>query len=317
MGDKQPADAGSLLAQLVEQVLDRRAGMIANLDVPHPGERLEEGEPLKTQAVAERTAFPQQAGCAAWLGVEVCGRFAQKDNPPARLAERLQAGQGCCADSLKPGDDDQRVGHVPHGEPRPALDGGGIAERRQRGLTDIIKIDEAPQEPFAEIAEFPVHCFPYGQGVFAGPPVEPVAFDWVNHRRLRQGLAPGEDRVEPGKMILHVGVFPVPRRLIAECTRIIPLCLAVHGDPGQVGYPQGNAQRGLPIPLEFVLAEIEVPVGNAVEFRKHARTAVLPRRRLRLFRGGKFPPVAEHIDAGQLKGSVGAHRLPKGVGLTG
>ena len=59
-----------------------------------------------------------------------------------------------------------------------------------------------------------------------------------------------------------------------------------------MGHPDGNAQSRLPISLELVPTEIKIPVGNAVQLRKHDLLAVLMHRRLNLLGGGQLNTVA-------------------------
>ena len=60
----------------------------------------------------------------------------------------------------------------------------------------------------------------------------------------------------------------------------------------------------LPVAVEFVSSEVEVPVGDAVELGEHALIAELMRGGLSLLRGRVFLPRAEHINAGQPERAV-------------
>ena len=122
-------------------------------------------------------------------------------------------------------------------------------------------------------------------------------------------------RIHPREVVRDQPVLIVPRRLVTDRSRIIPLRLARHRHPRQMRHPDGHAQRRLPVPMPLVAHEIEIPVGHAVEFGEHSAPAVLVRRAGRLLRGGELHPVAEHVDAGELEGAVAAHRFAERMGL--
>ena len=97
---------------------------------------------------------------------------------------------------------------------------------------------------------------------------------------------------------------------------IVALRLALHRHPREVGDPDGDAQRRLPVPVQFVTPEIEIPPGHAVQFADHALPAVLMHGGLGLLCGRELVPGAEHVDPRKLKGAVGPHRLAERGGLT-
>ena len=107
----------------------------------------------------------------------------------------------------------------------------------------------------------------------------------------------------------------MPGRLIADRGGIIALGGAAHGVPAQMRHAHSHAQRRLPVALQLVAAEVEIPVGHAVQLAGHARIAELMHRGGRLLGSGELAVVAQHVDAGQLEAAVGAHGLAQGGGL--
>lgn len=82
-----------------------------------------------------------------------------------------------------------------------------------------------------------------------------------------------------------------------------------------MGHPLGDSQRRLPIPLELVTPEIEIPMGDAIQLGEHPFPALLPGGGLGLFRRTQMHRVAENIDTWQGEGPVAAHGLSHRTGL--
>ena len=74
-------------------------------------------------------------------------------------------------------------------------------------------------------------------------------------------------------------------------------------------YANRHPQGRLPIAVQLVPTEIEIPARNTVELAEHAGTPVLMRRGLRLLSRGQLKLGAQHVNARQLKAAVGAHSL--------
>ena len=68
-----------------------------------------------------------------------------------------------------------------------------------------------------------------------------------------------------------------------------------------MGNPDGDTERGLPVSVALVTGKVEIPVGHAVQFAENPAAAVLTGSAGRLLNGGKFDPVAEHVNPGQLE----------------
>ena len=116
-------------------------------------------------------------------------------------------------------------------------------------------------------------------------------------------------------MILHIGVLLIPRRLIVDGGRVVTLGGAVHAVPRQVRDTDSDAQCRLPVALELVPTEVEVPTGDAVQLGCHALLAVLVDGGLTLLGCGQLDQVAQHVNAGQTEPTVGPHGLTDGAGL--
>ena len=144
---------------------------------------------------------------------------------------------------------------------------------------------------------------------------EPVGFDRVDDADFDPGAAAGEGGVDPREVVGDHRIFLVPGGLVADRSRVVALGLARHRHPGEVRHADGHAERGLPVAMSLVSLEIEVPVGDAVQFGEDAAAAVLPRGALRLLGGGELISVAEHVDARKLERTVAAHRFAERAGL--
>ena len=77
----------------------------------------------------------------------------------------------------------------------------------------------------------------------------------------------------------------------------------------------GHAQRCLPVAVQLVTAEVEIPAGYAVKLTHHAGLAVLVHGGLALLGGGELKGSAKHIDTGNAKAAVGAHAIADRGGL--
>ena len=137
----------------------------------------------------------------------------------------------------------------------------------------------------------------------------------MHNAHMNIARAAGQGGVHARKVVLDVGIFLIPRRLIADRGGIIALGGAAHGVPAQMRHAHGHAQRRLPVTLQLMAAEVEIPVGHAVQLAGHARIAELMHRGGRLLGGGELAMVAQHIDAGQLEAAVGTHGLAQSGGL--
>ena len=239
------------------------------------------------------------------LRVRVAGRIAQKDQPSACPLEGFQPFQRRGAQSLTARNHHRVVGHLPHPQGRAAL----RALRGQQGFAEEIEIHAAVHQPVGQALEPLVHLAANAVGLLRRAPVEPVALHRMDHAYPHHRLSPGQRRIQPGEIIFYIGVILPPGGLIVDGRRIIPLGLALHGDPRQMLHPDGHAQRRLPVTVELVPPEIKIPAGNAVKLAGHTGAAILMHRALGLLGSGELPAAAEHVDARQLKAAIGAHGL--------
>ena len=187
--------------------------------------------------------------------------------------------------------------------------------RGKQGLRDEIEIHQSVEQPGDGIFKSLRNLTSPAGGLILRPIDHPVGFDRVDHSDADLRRPPGQRGIDPGEVVADEPVALPPRGLPGDRGGIIALRLPRHRHPGKVGNPYRHTERGLPVPLPLVDGEVAVPVGDAVEFAQHAAATVLVRGALRLFGGGKFHPVTEHVDAGQLKGAVAAHRLAERRGL--
>ena len=190
-----------------------------------------------------------------------------------------------------------------------------VGKRRQLRLADEIEIQLRPQQPIGHGGEIFFQRLPLHTALRGRTGGDPKALDRMDDTDADKRRAAGERGVEPRKMIFDERIFLIPRRLIVDGRGIVALCFARHRHPRKVRHAHGHAERRLPIALEFVAAEVKIPVGDAIELGHHRFLAVLMHRRLRLLGGGEFAVVAQHVDAGDGKPAIGAHHLAAGHGL--
>ena len=77
-----------------------------------------------------------------------------------------------------------------------------------------------------------------------------------------------------------------------------------------------HAERRLPIALMLIGSEIAVPSRHSVKLGEHTLIAKLVNRRLCLLCRCELVPVAQHINAGDIKAPVGTHSLSECGALT-
>ena len=152
-------------------------------------------------------------------------------------------------------------------------------------------------------------------GLVVGTEMEPIGFHRMNDADFHVGHAARHNGVDTGEVIFDMFIFRIPRGLIADGRGIVTLRFAAHGDPEQMRYAAGHAECCLPVPLELVAAEVEIPVGDAVKLACNAGTSVLMHRTLCLLGRVELAMVAEHIDARERKAAVAAHCVSDADGL--
>ena len=182
-------------------------------------------------------------------------------------------------------------------------------------FTEKVEIKLPAQQPFGYILELCFKRIARLRGIFTHALGNPRAFRRVHHSNVDHGNPARERRIQSGKMILYVTVFTIPTRLIIDTCGIIALCRTAHTYPCQVGNPKRYAERGLPIALKFVPAEIEFPTAYAILLTHHAFSAALMRHGLCLLRRSIFFVVTKHIDTGNRKLAIMAHSLSYGSEL--
>ena len=301
VGEEQP-QAVAVPAQLMHEVVRARAVLVANVDQPHG---LQRGEHRLLTELGPLRLSVQLRAAVVGLRIGVTGRIAQEDQPAAGPLEGLQPLQRGGAQRLAARHHHRVVGHLAHLKGRAGL----FALRGQQRFADEVEVDSAVEQPVGQALEMLVQLLAHAVGLLGGAPVEPVALHGMNHAHAHHGLAAGQRGVQAGEVILHVGIIAPPRGLIADGRGIVALGLALHGHPGQVLHADGHAQRRLPVAVNLVAAEVEVPAGHAVQLAGHAAAAVLMHGALSLLGGGQLEPGAEHVDARQLEAAIGAHRL--------
>ena len=182
----------------------------------------------------------------------------------------------------------------------------GIGEHR---LADIVKVEPRKEKPSDKPLEILLELVSSLKSGSGGTPVQPIALYRVDNAYRHLGLASGECRVKSCKVILNVAVLSEPRRLIAYGCGIVTLCVTLHRYPRKVRYSYGYTESRLPISLEFMASEVEIPVRYSVKLGEHCLLAVLMHGGLRLLCGYELDLVDEHIYAGIAEIFIRSHRL--------
>ena len=276
--------------------------------------------PQVFQAFVQPHAVPGQALAAfaeafrvpAGQGVHILRRAAEEDHPPAAVPEGFQRFQRRAAHRLASGHNHHVIGHFADGElflfPFPD-------QLRQRGFADIIKVQRILQQPARNLIEAAVQLCPLQAGPVVRAVGDPAGFHRVDYADADPRFPAGHQGVHPGKVILDERVFPPPGALVPDGGGIVALGFPVHGAPVQVRHAHGHTQGGLPVALQLVSLEVEVPVRHPVQLAGHAGASLLVRGGSRLLHGQELTPVAQHVHPGQREGAIGAHTLTHGAGL--
>ena len=85
------------------------------------------------------------------------------------------------------------------------------AELGQERLADKIEVYAAEDEPLSELLEIFVQLLAEESRFVVGSPVKPKALDRVYHADLYYRHAAGHRRGNSRKVILHAGIFLIPR----------------------------------------------------------------------------------------------------------
>ena len=120
-----------------------------------------------------------------------------------------------------------------------------------------------------------------------------------------------KNRVQSGKIIFQPGKFLIPGRMKENGTRPVPLCLSPQRHMGQMGNPDCNSQRRLPVSLQTEGLKAAVPVSDAIELTDHSGFSVLSRHTHCLLHRGELPSVHQNIDSRNIHASIAAHTVPQ------
>ena len=308
MADEEPAVV-LLLAHLIKQMIGADPLIVEDFHRAVGGQGVHHMNPVKGVMPG---GFPQDPGVAAGQGVHQHRRIPEEDHVAALFHKAGQDLHRGAAQGEARGDHHHVVGHLAHLQRHAAAVLGG-----QEGFGDKVEIHQAEEQPFHQVGEIRFRLFPLGGGLLLGSPQQPEGFDGMDHAHPDAALSPGHGGVQPGIVVLDHGIFLVPGGLIEDGGGVIPFGLSLHGHPAQVGHPDGDAQSGLEVALEFVALEIVVPVGNAVDLAEHPFPAALMNAALGLLQGGKLMAVQQQVDAGELEMGIAAHGLAQRIGLGG
>ena len=80
-------------------------------------------------------------------------------------------------------------------------------------------------------------------------------------------------------------------------------------------YTVRHPQRGLPVTLQLVAAEVKIPVRNSVQFAGHAFPSILMADALCLLCCRIFTSVAQHVNSGKGKTTQSPHRFSYSLSL--
>ena len=299
----------SVLPHGVQQILRRPAPVRQDPDLPRGLQGLVQPDPVPGQPCA----LPAEVlRLFAVRRVHVSRRASQEDHQPALLPEIPQRFQRRPAHRLHARHDHRVVGHLSHAEARRP----GPILIRQPALADVVKVQLVLQHPPGQFLKFPVQLLPFHPRQVIGSPGNPAALNRMEDADPDQRLSPGHQGVHPGEVILDKRVLLPPGALVSDGSRIVPLALPVHADPVQVGHPHCHPQRRLPVSLQLVTLEVEVPVRHAIQLAGHPRASLLVGGGSRLLHRDEFPPVAQLIHPRQGEGPVGPHDLAHRAGLS-
>ena len=307
LGDEQPQTVG-VPSDLMDEIARVGAAEAADLH----GAILVQSVQQSTAVEADLDGLVKECLAAGrGLGILVLGGVTHEHQLTAGGPEGLQTVEGRGAQGLALGNHHHVVGHLAYGQRRAAhgtLDGEG-------GLADVVEVNVTAEEPVGDALEVAVQLVADELGLFVGTPMEPVALHGVHDRHLDQGLTAGQSGVHAAEVVFNIGIFLVPGGLVGDGGGVVPLGGTLHGHPGQVLNADGDAQSGLPVAVELVAAEVEVPARNAVQLAHHAGFAVLVDGGLALLGGGELETGAEHINTRDAEAAVGAHTVTDSGGL--
>ena len=168
--------------------------------------------------------------------------------------------QGAAANGGKLRYDDCIIAHFSHFQ-RISADRTKLRKFR---FTDVVKVNAAKEQGFAKVFELLFHLLADCGGLVGRSPVEPVAFNGVYNCDTDFCFTAGESGVQTGEVIFYHGKLVPPRRLIVDCSRIIPFCFTFHGHPREMRNTHCYTKAGLPVALQLIAAEIVIPAGNAI-----------------------------------------------------
>ena len=117
-------------------------------------------------------------------------------------------------------------------------------------------------------------------------------------------------------MVFDHGKLIIPGRLISNGSRVISFCFPFHRHPEQMGHPDRNTKRRLPVSLKFIGSEVAVPSCHPIKLRKHGLCPHLMNNRLSLLCSRVFTTVTENINSRYSKMPVTAHGFSQCLGLT-
>ena len=174
-----------------------------------------------------------------------------------------------------------------------------------------MKIQQRKQQPFRDFLELLFQFFSDVRRLRLRSVDRPIALDRVDHTDAHHRLPAAQRRIQSRIIGFQFAVLPIPRRLIKDGCRIIPLGFARHARPCQMMHPLRHTERGKVISLRLVPAKVKIPVRNAVDFTHHLVFSHLLCGALRLLRCRVFPLIAQNIDARYRKAPVISHCLAR------
>ena len=183
------------------------------------------------------------------------------------------------------------------------------AKLRQKRLGYIIELKGIAKKPFCSILITLFHLF--AQGTAFGNRGEKyiVAVNGIYDSDIHRGSTTGHGGIYSCVVILEVFIFLCPCGLIGDRGGIVAFSLSLHRLPGEVRNANVYTEDSLPVALVFMTAEIKIPTGNTVHFRKHRLSAVLMDDRAALNGSVEDHIVAKEVNTGQLHTAVCAHNV--------